>query len=105
MSIRVLIAVASFLVVGLAGLPADAQDQKAAEAKGITSRPLVSSLGPFTATVSTPLFVSGATVELAPGGQTGRQEFRFPTYIYVIEGLLTTEYEAGPVGIKGTQYH
>ena len=28
-----------------------------------------------------------------------------PTYIYVIEGILVSEYEAGPVGIKGTQYH
>jgi hypothetical protein len=28
-----------------------------------------------------------------------------PTYIYVIEGILTTEYEAGPVGIAGAQYH
>jgi hypothetical protein len=28
-----------------------------------------------------------------------------PTYVYVIEGILTTEYEAGPVGIGGAQYH
>ena len=98
-------ALASLLVVGYASLPADAQDQKAPEAKGIKTRGLVTSLGAFSATVNEPLFVTGATVELEPGGQTGRQQFRVPTYIYVIEGLLTTDYQEGPVGIKGAQYH
>jgi hypothetical protein len=98
-------AAASLLIIGLAGLPADAQDQKAAEPKGVKVKGLVTSLGGFAATVSTPIFVTGATVDLEPGGQTGRQEFRVPTYIYVIEGVLITEYEAGPIGIKGTQYH
>ena len=98
-------AAASLLVVGLANLPADAQDQKAAEPKGVKVKGLVTSLGAFSATVTTPIFVTGGTVELEPGGQTGRQEFRVPTYVYVIEGVLTTEYEAGPIGIKGTQYH
>jgi hypothetical protein len=98
-------AAASLLVIGFTGLPAEAQDQKAAEPKGVKVKGLVTSLGGFSATVSTPLFITGATVELEPGGQTGRQEFRVPTYIYVIEGILTTEYEAGPIGIKGTQYH
>jgi hypothetical protein len=103
---RVLIAAAaSFLLVGLESMVVCAQDEKVAEPKGVTVRGLVTSLGGFSATVSTPLLVTGATVELAPGGQTGRQEFRVPTYIYVIEGTLITEYEAGPIGIKGTQYH
>jgi len=66
---------------------------------------LVTSLGGFSATVDTPIVFTGSTVELEPGGQTGRQMFRVPTYIYVVEGILTTNYEAGPVGIKGTQYH
>src|SRR5204862_319344 len=57
------------------------------------------------ATINAPLFITGATVSLEPGGETGRQQFRVPTYIYVIEGVLTTDYEAGPVGIKGVQYH
>ena len=106
MIIKALIAAAtSLLVIGLAGLPADAQDQKPAEPKGIKLKGLVTSLGPFSATVNTPIFVTGGTVELEPGGQTGHQEFRVPTYIYIIEGVLTTEYEAGPIGIKGTQYH
>jgi len=98
-------ALASLLIVGHASLPVDAQDAKPAEPKGITVKGLVTSLGGFSATVNTPIFVTGATVELAPGGQTGRQEFRIPTYIFVIEGTLITEYEAGPIGIKGTQYH
>jgi quercetin dioxygenase-like cupin family protein len=98
-------AAASLLVVGFASLPAGAQAQPAAEPKGVTVRGLVTSLGGFSATVVTPIFITGATVELEPGGQTGRQEFRVPTFIYVLEGILTTEYEAGPVGIQGTQYH
>ena len=100
-----IVAAASLLIVGLTGLRAEAQDQKPPEPKGLTVKGLVSSLGGFTATVNTPIFISGATVELAPGGQTGKQQFRVPTFIYVIEGVLTTDYEAGPVGIKGAQYH
>jgi hypothetical protein len=98
-------AAASVLVVGLAGVPADAQGQKAPEPKGVKAKGLVTSLGGFSATVNEPLFVTGSTVELEPGGQTGRQQFRVPTFIHVIEGTLITEYEAGPVGIKGAQYH
>ena len=98
-------AAASLLVIGLTGVPAGAQDQPAQEPKGVTVKGLVTSLGGFSATVNEPIFVTGGTVELAPGGQTGRQQFRVPTYIYVIEGTLITEYEAGPVGIKGAQYH
>jgi quercetin dioxygenase-like cupin family protein len=98
-------AAASLLLVGVACVPADAQDQKAPEPKGVKAKGLVTSLGGFSATVNEPLFVTGSTVELEPGGQTGRQQFRVPTFIYVIEGTLITEYEAGPVGIKGAQYH
>ena len=32
-------------------------------------------------------------------------QYRGPTFIYVLEGILTTFYEAGPVGIAGAQYH
>jgi uncharacterized cupin superfamily protein len=98
-------AAASMLVLGLETMPVYSQDQKPAEPKGVTVKGLVTSLGGFAATVSTPIFITGSTVELAPGGQTGRQEFRVPTYIYVIEGTLITEYESGPIGVKGTQYH
>src|SRR5260370_40453219 len=88
-------AAASLLIIGLAGLPADAQDQKGAEPKGVKVKGLVTSLGGFAATVSTPIFVTGATVDLEPGGQTGRQEFRVPTYIYVLEGVMIAADEAG----------
>ena len=100
-----IVAAASLLVVSLMSLPAEAQADKAPEPKGVAVRPLVTSLGGFSATVNAPLFVTGATVELEPGGQTGKQQFRVPTYIYVIEGILTTDYQDGPVGIKGAQYH
>ena len=102
MSTKIFVALVAALFAGLAG-PADAQDAKAP--KGIKTKGLVTSLGGFSATVNAPVFVSGATVELEPGGQTGRQQFRVPTYIYVLEGVLTTDYEAGPVGVKGVQYH
>ena len=98
-------AAATLLVVGLMSLPAEAQADKPPQPKGVAVRALVTSLGGFSATVNAPLFVTGATVELEPGGQTGKQQFRVPTYIYVIEGILTTDYEDGPVGIKGAQYH
>jgi hypothetical protein len=100
---RVSLAFIVSLLVSLVALPAGAQDSK--DPKGVMVRGLVTSLGGFSATVNAPLFVSGATVALEPGGQTGRQQFRVPTYVYVIEGILTTFYEAGPVGIQGAQYH
>src|SRR5881628_2537449 len=80
------------LLVGLSDQPVDAQDSK--DPKGVTVKGLVTSLGG-----------SSATVDLEAGGQTGRQQFRVPTYIYIIEGILTTFYESGPVGIAGAQYH
>ena len=100
-----LAAAAGLLVVGLASLPAEAQAPKPPEPKGVKVTGLVTSLGGFSATVATPLFVTGSTVELEPGGQTGKEQFRVPTFIYVVDGILTTEYEAGPVGIQGAQYH
>ena len=88
MNIRTVLALVAALLVGLAGLPADAQDAKAP--KGVKTKGLVTSLGGFSATVNTPVAISGSTVELEPGGQTGREEFRVPTYMYILEGVLTT---------------
>ena len=98
------------LVVTLAtalSIPANAQQaaDDTKKPKGVKARNLVTSLGGFTATVNAPLLITGQQIELEPGGHTGRQQFRVPTYVYVIEGILTTEYEAGPVGISGAQYH
>ncbi len=102
MCTQAVLAFVAVLLMGLISLPASAQDTAP---KGVTSKALVTSLGGFKATVNTPLAISGATVELAPGGQTGRQRFQVPTYVYVIEGVLTTDYEGGPVGVAGIQYH
>ncbi|SRR6266581_5346912 len=90
------------LTLALAG-PVAAQDSK--DPKGVTVRGLVTSLGGFSATVTVPVAISGATVSLEPGGRTGRQRFNVPTYIYILEGVLTTDYDAGPIGVKGVQYH
>ena len=100
---RLLAFAMAVLFAALAGDAAWAQSDNAP--KGVTVKGLVTSLGGFKDTVNMPLFVTGATVELAPGGSTGREQFRVPTFIYVIEGILTTDYESGPVGIKGAQYH
>ena len=98
-------AAASLLVVGLASLPAEAQAAKPPEPKGTKVTGLVSSLGGFSATVVTPVLLTGGIVEIEPGGQTGRQQFRVPTYIFILDGVLVTDYEAGPVGTQGVQYH
>lgn len=100
-----IVAAAGLFIIGLASLPAEAQAQKPPEPKGIKVTGMVTSLGGFSATVVTPIFLTGATVELEPGGQTGREQFRVPTYIYILEGVLTTDYDTGPVGIQGIQYH
>lgn len=92
------------LLVLVMGASAIAQDDVKTP-KGAAVKGLVTSLGGFSATINAPVFLTGATVVLEPGGRTGRQQFRVPTYVYVIEGILTTEYEAGPVGIAGAQYH
>ena len=91
------------LLAGPAADPALAQGNKGP--KGVKAKGLVTSLGAFKDTIDMPVVVSGATVEIEPGGQTGREQFRVPTYVYVLEGILTTDYEDGPVGIKGAQYH
>jgi hypothetical protein len=105
MMTKVSAAVVVALLIGLVG-SAPAQDAPKPEvAKGVSSRGLVTSLGGFSATVNAPVFVNGATVEIQPGGQTGRQQFRVPTFIYVLDGIMTSFYDAGPIGIAGTQYH
>ena len=101
------------VAVGVAGLvalggglaPALAQDAKPAEEKGVTAGPIVTSLGPFREAVSVPVLLSGQTIVIEPGGQTGKQRHLVPTFIYVLEGTLTTNSEGGRVGVSGVQYH
>jgi quercetin dioxygenase-like cupin family protein len=73
--------------------------------KGVTESNLVTSLGGFRGVTSVPVVVTGQVVTLAAGGQTGRQRHMVPTYIYVLEGDLTTNSFGGPVGTNGVQYH
>ena len=108
MTVRPFLSALTAVLIGCAAIPAGAQDaakEPAPTPKGVSTRNLFTSLGGFSATVNAPILVTGGTVELAPGGQTGRQQFRVPTFIYVLDGVLTTEYEAGPVGMMGAQYH
>ena len=105
MIIRLSLAFVIALVVAVV-TPAGAQQADTTAPKGFKTRNLVTSLGGFTATVNAPILVTGSQLELEPGGHTGRQQYRVPTFIYVIDGILTTEYESGPpAGIAGAQYH
>src|SRR3989442_10930213 len=100
---RVSLAFVVALLVGLSSQPVDAQDSK--DPKGVTVKALVTSLGGFSATVNAPIFLTGATVDLEAGGQTRRQQFRVPNYIYIIQGIPTTFFESGPPGIPGAHDH
>ena len=82
-----------------------AQDQKPAVESGVKTKSLVTSLGGYRQVDNIPIVLTGMTVEIAPGGQTGRERYLVPTYIYVLEGTLTTDTEGGPVGVAGVQYH
>lgn len=91
---------------GGSGTPvADAQNSQSAMEKGVKAKNLVTSLGGFRGTGNIPIVLTGQTVEIEPGGQTGRQRHLVPSYIYVLEGTLTTNSEGGPVGVNGVQYH
>jgi quercetin dioxygenase-like cupin family protein len=84
---------------------ARAQDGKTTGEHGVKAKDLVTSLGGFKGTASIPVALSGKVVEIEPGGQTGREQFLVPSYVYVLEGTLTTNTEGGPTGVAGAQYH
>jgi len=105
MRLMVAIIAAVLVVVGGAA-PVQAQDGKAPEPKGVTSRGLVGSTGPIASVaVAVPVALSGQVVELAPGGQTGRQRNLVPSFLYVLEGTLVIDTMGGPVAVSGVQYH
>jgi len=81
------------------------QTEPPPQPKGVTTKNLVTSLGGFRGTANVPIVLTGQTVTIEPGGQTGRQRHMVPSYIYVLEGILTTNSEGGPVGVDGVQYH
>jgi len=95
------------LLVTLACLasPATAQTDQVPVEKGVTTSPLVTSLGPFRQVTSIPIVMTGQVIEIAPGGQTGRERHLVPSFLYVLEGTLTTNTEGGPIGVAGVQYH
>jgi quercetin dioxygenase-like cupin family protein len=101
-AIRVVVVVIALMA---AASGAAAQDSTPAREKGVKAKGLVTSLGAFRGTASIPIVVTGQIVEIEPGGQTGRQRHLVPSYVYVLEGVLTTESEGGPVGVAGVQYH
>jgi len=91
---------------GSLGPPAaQAQAAKPALPKGVKEKDLVTSLGGFRGAGTVPIVLTGKIVELEAGGQTGRQRHLVLSYIYVLEGTLTTTSEGGPVGVAGVQYH
>lgn len=96
--------VAGVVLIGLVGSAA-AQTPAVPQAKGVKSTNLITSLGGFREVVSIPVVLTGQTVEIEPGGQTGRQRHTVPTFIYVLEGTLVTNSAGGRVGVAGVQYH
>jgi len=97
----VVVVVAAILVAGAAW----AQEGVTPLEKGVKTKGLVTSLGGFRGTANIPIVLTGQVVEIEPGGQTGRQRHLVPSYIYVLQGVLTTYSEGGPVGVAGIQYH
>jgi quercetin dioxygenase-like cupin family protein len=101
---KMLVAVAAVVAVVAGGAQAQAPSPPPQE-KGLKARNLVTSLGGFRGTANVPIVLTGQVVEIEPGGQTGRQRHLVASYIYVLEGTLTTNSESGPVGVAGVQYH
>ena len=83
------VVIAGVAVLGFVGSAA-AQAPAVPQAKGVKSTNLVTSLGGFREVVSIPVVLTGQTVEIEPGGQTGRQRHTVPTFIYVLEGTLVS---------------
>jgi quercetin dioxygenase-like cupin family protein len=106
MKVRSIVAVVvALLVVGWLPSLAQAQDGTPAQPKGVKEKNLVTSLGGFRGAATIPIVLTGQVIEIEPGGQTGRQRHMVPSYIYVLEGTLTTNSDGGPVGVAGVQYH
>ena len=99
------VVVAGIVVLGLVGPAAAQAPAPVPQPKGVKSSNLITSLGGFREVVSIPVVLTGQTVEIEPGGQTGRQRHTVPTFIYVLEGTLVTNSDGGRIGVGGVQYH
>jgi hypothetical protein len=84
---------------------AQAQDNVPLKDKGVTAMNLVTSTGGFSARTDLPLVLTGQKIQIEPGGETARQRFLVPAFVYVLDGVLTTDSEAGATGVKGLQYY
>ncbi len=88
------------------GTPAaQAQDNVPTQDKGVKAVNLVTSTGGFSARTDLALVLSGQKVQIEPGGETARQRFLVPAFVYVLDGILTADSEAGATGVKGLQYY
>ncbi len=83
---------------------ATAQSEKAPQEKGVSEKPLATSLGLFSNKTRVPIVLSGKVMEIAPGGQTGLIRHNVPDFVFVLQGTLTTDTKGGPVGTSGIQY-
>ena len=99
------VVVTSLAVLGLVGPAAAQAPAPVPQPKGVKTSNLITSLGGFREVVNIPVILTGQTVEIEPGGQTGRQRHNVPTFVYVLEGTLVTNSEGGRVGVGGVQYH
>ena len=102
MRIVIAVVLAVFVFAGAAYAQQNAPIEKE---KGVKTSNLVTSLGGFRGTANIPIVLTGQIVTIEPGGQTGRQRHTVPSYVYVLEGTLTTNSMGGPVGVAGVQYH
>ena len=94
-----------FVFVYVGGVVEAQQSASVEKEKGVKASNLVTSLGGFRGTANVPIVLTGQIVTIEPGGQTGRQRHNVPSYVYVLEGTLTTNSMGGPVGVAGAQYH
>jgi len=84
---------------------AQAQENVPLQDKGVKAMNLVTSTGGFSARTDLPLVLTGQKVQIEPGGETARQRFLVPAFVYVLDGVLTADSEAGATGVKGLQYY
>jgi hypothetical protein len=84
---------------------AQAQGTVPLQDKGVKALNLVTSTGGFSARTEVPLALSGQKFQIEPGGETARQMFLVSAFVYVLDGVLTVDSEAGATGVKGLQYY
>jgi len=102
---RLMVAIVAAWMV-MSGVGAQAQDDKAPEPKGVSTRGLVGSTGPIASVgVTVPVALSGQVVDIVPGGQTGRQRNLTASFLYVLQGNIVIDTTGGPIGVSGVQYH